>query len=308
MFINDINRDLSSSIRDAEDLAPIGNLAPRASRSATSGQRPEAIRPDARAADQLIACEMHQGLPGPAWSISSKTASSVSGHQQRDLDNQLGYINDSRTAAACSASAAARRAEDILNYNVKNSRSSLVPFSSLATKMVTRFHDFNYYPPCLRRGQTRLHLRRDAIAEIFAGKTAARLRNMNGPASESCRDSQALSPSRCSWCSLSGRTLDHSARWCCSPCHGKSSVPWLRMLREREATSISPSASSQIIRARYAAILIIEFAKFAGEDEAAVEDLHREIKSPTSPTISDRATYLRRQWQPARRNQPAIRS
>ncbi len=74
-------------------------------------------------------------------------------------------------------------ADDILNYNVKNSRGQLVPFSAFATvqwsKGPTQIAGFNYYPAVRisRRSQARLHLRRRHRRDGAArGQAAARLR------------------------------------------------------------------------------------------------------------------------------------
>ena len=74
-------------------------------------------------------------------------------------------------------------ADDILNYNVKNSRGQLVPFSAFATvewsKGPTQIVGFNYYPAVRISGEAQagLHLgrrhRRDGAAR---GQAAARLR------------------------------------------------------------------------------------------------------------------------------------
>ena len=74
-------------------------------------------------------------------------------------------------------------ADDILNYNVRNSTGQLVPFSAFATvewaKGPTQIAGFNYYPAVRisRRGQARLYLgRRDRRDGAAGGQAAARLR------------------------------------------------------------------------------------------------------------------------------------
>ena len=68
-------------------------------------------------------------------------------------------------------------ADDILNYNVKNSRGQLVPFSSFATvewsKGPTQIAGFNYYPAVRISGEAKPGFTSgDAIAEMerLAGK------------------------------------------------------------------------------------------------------------------------------------------
>ena len=74
-------------------------------------------------------------------------------------------------------------ADDILNYNVKNSRGQLVPFSAFASiewsKGPTQIAGFNYYPAVRISGeaQARLHLRRRHRRDGAARRqAAARLR------------------------------------------------------------------------------------------------------------------------------------
>ena len=74
-------------------------------------------------------------------------------------------------------------ADDILNYNVKNSRGQLVPFSAFATvewsKGPTQIAGFNYYPAVRISGEAKPGFTSgDAIAEMerLAEQAAARLR------------------------------------------------------------------------------------------------------------------------------------
>ena len=108
-------------------------------------------------------------------------------------------------------------ADDILNYNVKNSRGQLVPFSAFATvewsKGPTQIAGFNYYPAVRisRRSQARLHLRRRHRRDGAARRASCRAASAtNGPGSrcrKNCRARRRRSCSacRCWWCS------------CCSP-------------------------------------------------------------------------------------------
>ncbi len=75
------------------------------------------------------------------------------------------------------------KADDLLNYNVKNSRGQLVPFSAFASiewsKGPTQIAGFNYYPGRAhhRRGAAGLYLGRRHQGDGAArGQTAARLR------------------------------------------------------------------------------------------------------------------------------------
>ncbi len=74
-------------------------------------------------------------------------------------------------------------ADDILNYNVKNSRGQLVPFSAFATvewsKGPTQIAGFNFYPAVRISGEAKPgYTSGDAIAEMerLGGQAAARLR------------------------------------------------------------------------------------------------------------------------------------
>ena len=95
-------------------------------------------------------------------------------------------------------------ADDILNYNVKNSRGQLVPFSSFATvewsKGPTQIAGFNYYPAVRITGEARPGFTSgDAIAEMerLAGSCRAASAT-NGPDNRCRKSSPARRRRSCS--------------------------------------------------------------------------------------------------------------
>ena len=119
-------------------------------------------------------------------------------------------------------------ADDILNYNVKNSRGQLVPLSSFATvewsKGPTQIAGFNYYPAVRISGEAKPGFTSgDAIAEMerLAGRLPRGF-GLNGPGNrcrKSCRARRRRSCSacRCWWCSsVSPRSMKAGPfRWRC---------------------------------------------------------------------------------------------
>src|SRR3954463_1421654 len=201
----DINRDLSSSIRDAKISAlqppPIDNLGNSSGFSFRLQDRGQKGYPALmRAADQLIA-EANasavlqkvyvEGLPeaGVVNLVIDREKAGAFGVTFEDINNTIStnlgsnYINDfpnrgRMQRVVVQADARDRmRTEDILNYNVKNSRGQLVPFSSFATvewaRGPTQIAGFNYYPAVRISGEAKPGFTSgDAIAEMerLAGK------------------------------------------------------------------------------------------------------------------------------------------
>ncbi|TFV70614.1 multidrug efflux RND transporter permease subunit [Bradyrhizobium frederickii] len=197
-IVNDINRDLSS-IRDAKISAlqppPIDNLGNSSGfsfRLQDRGQK--GYQQLMRAADQLIA-EANaspvlqkvyvEGLPeaGVVNLVIDREKAGAFGVTFEDINNTIStnlgsnYINDFPNRGRMQrvvVQAGARdrmRTEDILNYNVKNSRGQLVPFSSFATvewaRGPTQIAGFNYYPAVRISGEARPGFTSgDAIAEM----------------------------------------------------------------------------------------------------------------------------------------------
>jgi multidrug efflux pump len=203
-IVADINRDLSS-IRDAKISAlqppPIDNLGNSSGfsfRLQDRGQKGYAAL--TAAADRLIA-EANagdilqkvyvEGLP-PAPQVSlaiDREKAGAFGVTFEDINNTIStnlgsnYVNDfpNRGRMQRVIVQADRRsrmnAEEILNYNVKNSRGQLVPFSAFATvewsKGPTQIAGFNYYPAVRISGEAKPgYTSGDAIAEMerLAGK------------------------------------------------------------------------------------------------------------------------------------------
>jgi multidrug efflux pump len=197
-IVNDINRDLSS-IRDAKIAAlqppPIDNLGNSSGfsfRLQDRGQK--GYQQLMRAADQLMA-EANaspvlqkvyvEGLPeaGVVNLVIDREKAGAFGVTFEDINNTIStnlgsnYINDfpnrgRMQRVVVQADARDRmRTEDILNYNVKNSRGQLVPFSSFATvewaRGPTQIAGFNYYPAVRISGEARPGFTSgDAIAEM----------------------------------------------------------------------------------------------------------------------------------------------
>lgn len=197
-IVNDINRDLSS-IRDAKISAlqppPIDNLGNSSGfsfRLQDRGQKGYSAL--MRAADQLIAAANAspvlqkvyiEGLPeaGVVNLMIDREKAGAFGVTFEDINNTIStnlgsnYINDfpnrgRMQRVVVQADARDRmRTEDILNYNVKNSRGQLVPFSSFATvewaRGPTQIAGFNYYPAVRISGEARPGFTSgDAIAEM----------------------------------------------------------------------------------------------------------------------------------------------
>jgi multidrug efflux pump len=197
-IVADINRDLSS-IRDAKIAAlqppPIDNLGNSSGfsfRLQDRGQKGYAAL--TKAADQLIA-EANaspvlqkvfiEGLP-PAPQVNlmiDREKAGAFGVTFEDINNTIStnlgsnYINDfpnrgRMQRVIVQADGPNRmKAEDILNYNVKNSRGQLVPLSSFASvewsRGPTQIAGFNYYPAVRISGEARPGFTSgDAIAEM----------------------------------------------------------------------------------------------------------------------------------------------
>jgi multidrug efflux pump len=197
-IVTDTNRDLAS-IRDAKIAAlqppPIDNLGNSSGfsfRLQDRGQK--GYQALMRASDQLIA-EANaspvlqkvyvEGLPeAPVVNLMiDREKAGAFGVTFEDINNTIStnlgsnYINDfpnrgRMQRVVVQADARDRmRTEDILNYNVKNSRGQLVPFSSFATiewaRGPTQIAGFNYYPAVRISGEARPGFTSgDAIAEM----------------------------------------------------------------------------------------------------------------------------------------------
>ena len=203
-IVTDINRDLSS-IRDAKISAlqppPIDNLGNSSGFSFRLQDRGQKGYPALiSAAEQLIA-EANasrvlqkvyvEGLPpGPQVNLMiDREKAGAFGVTFEDINNTIStnlgsnYINDfpnrgRMQRVIVQADRGSRmKADDILNYNVKNSRGQLVPLSSFATvewsKGPTQIAGFNYYPAVRISGEAKPGFTSgDAIAEMerLAGK------------------------------------------------------------------------------------------------------------------------------------------
>jgi len=203
-IVADINRDLAS-VRDAKIAAlqppPIDNLGNSSGfsfRLQDRGQKGYAALMSA--ADQLIA-EANaghilqkvyiEGLP-PAPQVNlmiDRQKAGAFGLTFEDINNTIStnlgsnYINDfpnrgRMQRVIVQADGPSRmNPDDILNYNVKNSKGQLVPFSAFATvewaKGPTQIAGFNYYPAVRISGEARPgYTSGNAIAEMerLAGK------------------------------------------------------------------------------------------------------------------------------------------
>ncbi len=203
-IVADVNRDLSS-IRDARITAlqppPIDNLGNSSGfsfRLQDRGQKGFAAL--TAAADRLIA-EANaspvlqkvyvEGLP-PAPQVNlmiDREKAGAFGVTFEDINSTIStnlgsnYINDfpnrgRMQRVIVQADRGSRmNADDILNYNVKNSRGQLVPFSAFATvewqKGPTQIAGFNFYPAVRISGEAKPgYTSGDAIAEMerLAGK------------------------------------------------------------------------------------------------------------------------------------------
>ncbi|RZN31317.1 multidrug efflux RND transporter permease subunit [Bradyrhizobium sp. Leo121] len=197
-IVADINRDLSS-IRDAKISAlqppPIDNLGNSSGfsfRLQDRGQKGYAQL--MAAADRLIA-EANaspvlqkvyiEGLP-PAPQVNlviDREKAGAFGVTFEDINNTIStnlgsnYINDfpnrgrMQRVVVQADKFTRMNADDILNYNVKNNRGQLVPFSSFATvewqKGPTQIAGFNYYPAVRISGEARAgYTSGDALNEM----------------------------------------------------------------------------------------------------------------------------------------------
>jgi multidrug efflux pump len=185
-IVADINKELSS-IRDARISAlqppPIDNLGNSSGFSFRLQDRGQKGYPAlVSAADQLIASAnvspiLHkvyiEGLPpGPQVNLMiDREKASAFGVTFEDINSTIStnlgsnYINDfpnrgrMQRVIVQADSGKRMNADDILNYNVKNSRGQLVPFSAFATvdwsKGPTQIAGFNFYPSVRISGEAR---------------------------------------------------------------------------------------------------------------------------------------------------------
>jgi len=197
-IVADINKELSS-IRDARIAAlqppPIDNLGNSSGFSFRLQDRGQKGTPAlVAAADQLIASANAspvlqkvyvEGLPpGPQVNLMiDREKASAFGVTFEDINSTIStnlgssYINDypnrgRMQRVIVQADGPGRmNADDILNYNVKNSRGQLVPFSAFATvdwsKGPTQISGFNFYPSVRISGEARAgYTSGDAIEEM----------------------------------------------------------------------------------------------------------------------------------------------
>jgi multidrug efflux pump len=197
-IVADINRDLSS-VRDARISAlqppPIDNLGNSSGFSFRLQDRAQKGYPALKsAADQLIA-EANaspvlqnvyiEGLP-PAPQVNlviDREKAGAYGVIFEDINNTIStnlgsnYINDfpnrgRMQRVIVQADGPSRmNADDILNYNVKNRKGQLVPFSAFAAiewaKGPTQIAGFNYYPALRISGEAKAgYTSGDAISEM----------------------------------------------------------------------------------------------------------------------------------------------
>jgi multidrug efflux pump len=197
-IVADINKDLSS-IRDARIAAlqppPIDNLGNSSGFSFRLQDRGQKGYPAlVAAADQLIASANAspilqkvyvEGLPpGPQVNLMiDREKAGAFGVTFEDINSTIStnlgsnYINDfpnrgrMQRVIVQADSGGRMNADDILNYNVKNSRGQLVPFSAFAavewSKGPTQIAGFNFYPSVRVSGEARPgYTSGDAIAEM----------------------------------------------------------------------------------------------------------------------------------------------
>jgi multidrug efflux pump len=185
-LVNDINRELSS-IRDAKISAlqppPIDNLGNSSGfsfRLQDRGQKgfvalnaaSDKLIADANASPVMQKVFVEGLPPAPLVNLMiDREKAGAFGVTFEDINSTIStnlgsnYINDfpnrGRMQRVVVQSEAANRmnAADILNYNVKNSRGQLVPFSSFATvewaKGPTQIAGFNFYPAVRISGEAR---------------------------------------------------------------------------------------------------------------------------------------------------------
>jgi multidrug efflux pump len=185
-IVADINRDLAS-IRDAKISAlqppPIDNLGNSSGFSFRLQDRGQKGYPALVAASDRLIAEANaspvlqkvyvEGLP-PAPQVNlmiDREKAGAFGVTFEDINNTIStnlgsnYINDfpnrgRMQRVIVQADRTSRmNAEDILNYNVKNSRGQLVPFSAFASiewsKGPTQIAGFNFYPAVRISGEAR---------------------------------------------------------------------------------------------------------------------------------------------------------
>ncbi|QIG95249.1 multidrug efflux RND transporter permease subunit [Bradyrhizobium sp. 6(2017)] len=198
-IVADINRDLSSSIRDARISAlqppPIDNLGNSSGfsfRLQDRGQKGYAaliaasdrLIADANASPVLQKVYVEGLPPAPQANLMiDREKAGAFGLTFEDINNTIStnlgsnYINDfpnrgrMQRVIVQADKTSRMNADDILNYNVKNSRGQLVPFSAFATiewsKGPTQIAGFNYYPAVRISGEARPGFTSgDAIAEM----------------------------------------------------------------------------------------------------------------------------------------------
>ncbi|WP_375787071.1 multidrug efflux RND transporter permease subunit [Bradyrhizobium sp. Pha-3] len=198
-IVADINRDLSSTIRDARISAlqppPIDNLGNSSGFSFRLQDRGQKGYVALIAASDRLIAEANaspvlqkvyvEGLP-PAPQVNlmiDREKAGAFGLTFEDINNTIStnlgsnYINDfpnrgrMQRVIVQADKTSRMNADDILNYNVKNSRGQLVPFSAFATiewsKGPTQIAGFNYYPAVRISGEAKPGFTSgDAIAEM----------------------------------------------------------------------------------------------------------------------------------------------
>jgi multidrug efflux pump len=197
-IVNDINRDLSS-IRDARISAlqppPIDNLGNSSGFSFRLQDRGQKGYPALVAAAERLIAEANaspvlqkvyvEGLPpGPQVNLTiDREKAGAFGVTFEDINNTIStnlgsnYVNDfpnrgrMQRVIVQADKGSRMNADDILNYNVKNSHGQLVPLSSFAavewSKGPTQIAGFNYYPAVRISGEARPGFTSgEAIAEM----------------------------------------------------------------------------------------------------------------------------------------------
>ncbi|MCC8983134.1 multidrug efflux RND transporter permease subunit [Bradyrhizobium acaciae] len=198
-IVADINRDLSSSIRDARISAlqppPIDNLGNSSGFSFRLQDRGQKGYAALIAASDRLITEANaspvlqkvyvEGLPSaPQVNLMiDREKAGAFGLTFEDINNTIStnlgsnYVNDfpnrgrMQRVIVQADKTSRMNADDILNYNVKNSRGQLVPFSAFATiewtKGPTQIAGFNYYPAVRISGEAKPGFTSgDAIAEM----------------------------------------------------------------------------------------------------------------------------------------------
>ncbi|MDE2601594.1 MAG: efflux RND transporter permease subunit, partial [Bradyrhizobium sp.] len=203
-IVADINKDLAS-VRDAKISAlqppPIDNLGNSSGFSFRLQDRGQKGLAALNAAAERLVGEANAGNilqnvyieglpPGPQVNLMiDREKAGAFGVTFEDINNTIStnlgsnYVNDfpnrgRMQRVIVQADRGSRmNANEILNYNVKNSRGQLVPFSSFASvewsKGPTQIAGFNYYPAVRISGEARPgYTTGDAIAEMerLAGK------------------------------------------------------------------------------------------------------------------------------------------